>query len=237
MAGLPLRLRAALAKARLFPGRMSIRYLRVEEVLHSQSQQPVSHEALSGIIRDRHSIVWLSSGASGDPLTHPGIAHLARLIVSSGHTLFLETDGVALRQRIHEFQPSSRLFLVVRFLGSEAKHDQRMGRSGAFRAALEGIRAARLSGFWICAKLDTPPVDSPEFMRLYSEIAGLQIDGIMSSAASSPGADTGPNAAWNRVLRLAESARPAPSLEPSIARAGTEEPGTLESGCEEVAQV
>lgn len=236
MAGLPLRLRAALAKARLSPGRMSIRYLLVEEVLHSQSQQPVSHEALSEIICDRHSIVWLSASGSGDPLTHPGIAHLARLIVSSGHTLFLETDGVALRQRIHEFQPASRLFLVLRFLGSEAEHDRRMQRSGAFRAVLEGIRAAKLSGFWICAKLDAPS-DSSEFTRLYNEIAGLQIDGIMSGAASGSGADAGPNAAWTRVLRLAESARPAPPSGPSIVRAGTEEPGTLESGCEEVAQV
>jgi hypothetical protein len=233
MAGLPLSLRAALAKARLFHGQTAIRPLRVEEILHSHSQQPVSHEAVRQLIRDWHSIVWLSGNESGDPLTHPGIGHLARLIVSSGHTLFLETDGIALRQRIHEFQPASRLFLVVRLFGSESEHDRHMQRSGAFAAAIEGIRAARLSGFWICAKLDVLSGDPAESARLFQQIEGLDLDGIISATEGGSRA----HAPWNRILQLVATAKPAsaPRSPVQVKIAGAA--ATVESDCEEVTQV
>jgi len=230
MAGLPLRLRAALAKARLFHRQKPVRYLRSEEILHAQSMKPVSHEAVRELIRDRHSIVWIGGS---EPLDHPGIGHLARLIVQSGHFLFLETSAVALRQRIHEFQPASRFYLVVRLLGCESEHDRHLDRSGAFCAAMEGIRAAQLSGFWICARLDVLSADAAEFARLYEQIEGLDLDGIMSATVEGSGA----NAPWSRFLRLVESAQPASASRSPVPVRIAGAARTVESDCEEVTQV
>src|SRR5262249_8417140 len=157
MARLPMHLRLALAKSRFLHRPLPVRYLRSEEILHAQLAQPVSHHVVRELIRERSSIVWLGGS---EPLAHPGIGHLARLVVGSGHSLFLETDAVALRQRINDFQPAGRFYFVVRFLGSEAEHDRQMGLTGSYQRAIEGIRAAALSGFLLLAKVELPAKDS-----------------------------------------------------------------------------
>ena len=188
----PLRLRAALAKARIFPQHASIHAhgdthspvvrLAADELLHRGSDQPVSHESVREILRDRKSIVWIGGA---EPLAHPGIGHLTRMISQAGHYLFLDTDGVALRGRIHEFQPSPRFYFSIRFLGCEASHDRLAGRPGTFRAALEGIRTAQLSGFFICANVVVQARDGfGELARLFDELGGLDLDGALISSAS-----------------------------------------------------
>ena len=189
MTRFPLRLRVALAKARLFPQRGAggkanrpILRLNAEELLHRQSNQPVSHEIVRETLRERRGIVWIGGS---EPLAHPGIGHLTRLIASSGHFLFLDTNGVVLRQRIHEFQPLPRFYFSVRFLGLEAEHDRRCGRAGAFRAALEGIRTAQLSGFFVCANVVVhAQSDGADLGHLFDTLRGLDLDGAMISAAS-----------------------------------------------------
>jgi len=185
----PLRLRAALAKGRIFrhgsPGgshSSPILRLDAEELLHRAAQQPVSHETVREILHARKPIVWIGGS---EPLVHPGIAHLTRLIAQSGHYLFMDTDGVLLRQRIHEFQPTSRFYFSIRFHGCEAEHDRRGGRAGAFRAALEGIRVARLSGFLLCghAVLQAES-DAAGLTRLWTELRGCDLDGMLISSGA-----------------------------------------------------
>lgn len=95
-------------------------------------------------------MVWIGDPA---PLLHPEIGRLARRIADSGRHVFVTTDGAILHRHIHEFRPVSRLFLTVQFHGSKKLHDQRVGREGAFRDALGGIRTAKLSGFLVCAQI------------------------------------------------------------------------------------
>jgi len=189
----PLRLRAALATARIFPQQRSIHIhahdgtkspilrLAAEELLHRASDQPVSHESVREILRDRKSIVWIGGT---EPLAHPGIGHLTRLISQAGHYLFLDTDGVTLRGRIHEFQPSARFYFSIRILGCEAEHDRRSGRAETFRAALEGIRTAQLSGFFICANVVVQAgSDFDELAPLFDRLRDLDLDGAVISSA------------------------------------------------------
>lgn len=237
----PLRLWAALAKGRLLraprgvPRNSPIRYVRPEELLHSQGSQPVSHQAVHSVLRDRNSIVWIGGS---EPLAHAGIGHLTRLILQSGHFLFLETNGVSLRQRIHEFQPGPRFYLVIRFLGGEAEHDRRCGHRGAFRAALEGIRAAQLSGFLICAYLDVPSEsDSTEWTEFCAELSKWKLDGILVCPPVASG-----NArflssvlipAWVRFSRLVESAASVNSAGPTLQAGRAPAGSTSDRNCEE----
>jgi hypothetical protein len=186
----PLRLRAALAKTRILPHYTSstnspILRLDADELLHRAADHPVSHESVREILRDRRSIVWMGGA---EPLAHPGIGHLTQLIVQARHYLFLDTDGVALRGRIHEFQPFPRFYFSIRFHGCEAEHDRRSGRSGAFRGAIEGIRAMQLSGFFVCANVVVQAGSDPkELVRLFDELRGLDLDGAVISSASPQG--------------------------------------------------
>src|SRR5712692_3275385 len=149
----PLRLTADITRARLLrmlrlaPDVSPVQFVDAAEILHHDSNHPVSHEKIRELVSSRSPVVWIGGS---EPLHHPGIAHLVRAIAGSGHFIFLETDGTLLRRRIHEFQPVSRLFLTVR-LEPDAQRPKSNGhRTAASELALEGIRTARLSGFLIC---------------------------------------------------------------------------------------
>ena len=77
-------------------------------------------------------IVWIGGR---EPLDLPETPRVVNFLAAAGRQVFLPTTGLLLRRRIHEFQPSQRLHLTIRFDGAETSHDQRVGQ-GAFRDAL-----------------------------------------------------------------------------------------------------
>jgi hypothetical protein len=175
----PLRLTAKLAKTRIPQIWRSsqavpfIDFVDSAEVLHVGSSHPVSHEKMQGVMASHAPVVWIGGS---EPLNHPGIAHFVLANAMSGHFVFLETNGTLLRRRIHEFQPHARVFLTVRL-------DPR--RTPAFELALEGIRAARLSGFFTVAhSLVGEDMDISELNRLGALLSKLEVDGGLITAAS-----------------------------------------------------
>ena len=108
-----------------------------------------------------------------------------RCIAGHGQHVFLETHGALLRRRIHEFRPVSRLFLTVQLDGLAPSHNLRAGRADAFQLALEGIRAARLSGFLICvhARIDAE-TSLEETGKLLRFAEDQDVDGFVISQAS-----------------------------------------------------
>lgn len=119
-------------------------------------------------------VVWLSGPATDDPRIGP----TARQLAARGRTVFLELDGPALRRRIHEFRPVARLFLVLPLYGPEGSHDGRTGTRGHFRATLESLRTARLSGFHACVETCVfADTEMEELRELAGFIAALGTDG------------------------------------------------------------
>ncbi len=176
---LPALLFAKTAKARIAqtvrPGQPShlVEYVNCADVLHLGSEHPVAHEKIREIVASSERIVWVGGG---EPLEHPGIAHLVRALASSGHYVFLETNGVLLRCRIHEFQPLPRVFLTVRL-------DPR--RKSEFDLAIEGLRAAHLSGFFtVVHSIVGESSDVSGFDELRALLLGLDLDGWMITARS-----------------------------------------------------
>ena len=175
----PLRLNAKLAKTSIGQIWQSsqaaplIEFADPTEVLHAGSSHPVSHQKMQGMISSHAPVVWIGGS---EPLNHPGIAHFVLANALSGHFVFLETNGTLLRRRIHEFQPHPNLFLTVRL-------DER--RKPAFELGVEGIRAARLSGFYTVAhSLVSEDLDVSELDRLSVALSELQVDGWLITAAS-----------------------------------------------------
>lgn len=136
-----------------------------------------SCECMSAVRASSAPVVWIESSES---LLHPEIGRLARRLVDSGRYVFVTTAGALLRRRIHEFRPVSRLFLTVQFQGSERWHDQRVGREGAFRDALDGIRTAKLSGFLVCAQVRVyADTELEELAELWEILAQRDVDGFI----------------------------------------------------------
>jgi molybdenum cofactor biosynthesis enzyme MoaA len=126
-------------------------------------------------------IIWLGGC---EPLEHAAVPRMTSDLTRAGRHVFLQTNGVLLRRRIHEFQPSSRLHLTIPFHGLEESHDLLTGRPGAYHIAMEAIRAARLSGFLICAQIVLHPGSPPgELAQLHHDLRNAHVDGMLVSPA------------------------------------------------------
>ncbi len=127
-------------------------------------------------------IVWIGGD---EPLDLSGIPKYVNALAAAKHHVFLQTDAQLLRRRIHEFQPSSYLRFAIRFDGSEPSHDRRAENEGAYRVALESIRTARLSGFFLCAlEVLHSASELGELFELHKHLSGLDLDGFLISAAA-----------------------------------------------------
>lgn len=191
----PLRLTADLAKARIAqklrknadPATVLLVRPMDQESLPAPGAGDITAAKTTGtelLARVRNSsapVVWIGGP---EPLLHPEIGQLTRCIAGHGQHLFLETDGALLRRRIHEFRPVARLFLTVQLNGLAPSHNLRAGRPDAFQLALEGIRAAQLSGFLICVhiRVDADSIFS-ELAELLRFLETFGVDGCVISPA------------------------------------------------------
>src|ERR1700674_4800314 len=136
-------------------------------------------QALSLIRGSAAPVVWIGGDT---PLHYPRIGQVARDIINRGRTVFVEMDGTLLRRRIQEFRPVSRLYLTLRLNGLETSHDLRAGQIGNFRATMESIRTAKLSGFLVCVETTIfADTELGELQRLAQYIANLDVDGWIES--------------------------------------------------------
>jgi len=179
MMRLPARLTAKLAKVRIVRVFSSARANSLVHcvdpavVLHPGADAPVSRDKMEDLIKNRAPVIWIGGS---EPLDHPGAGHFVRAVARGGHFVFLETDGALLRRRIHEFQPLPQLFLTVRLRSFED--------SGS-TLAVEGLRAARLSGFFTV--VHSPVHEEADLARLSSLRAFLlknDVDGWLITAGS-----------------------------------------------------
>jgi hypothetical protein len=134
-------------------------------------------------------VLWIGGG---EPLDHSEVGRVVFALNAKRRNVFLHTNGQRLRQRIHEFHPDPRFFLTVELSGREAFHDGAVGRPGAFGRVMEGIRAAKLSGFHVCAHVTvTDKTEVCETGELFEFLDRYDVDGyIVSSGGRTPPADT-----------------------------------------------
>ncbi len=188
--------------ARVFrsaPARSLIQCVEPAEILHPGSAAPVSREKMQSVTESTALVIWIGGS---EPLDHPGIAHFVRAIAQGGHYVFLETSGILLRRRLHEFQPVPRLFLTVRL------------NAPAAGLAVEGLRAARLSGFFTVVHSNVRDVsDIAELKNLRLFLGGNDVDGWVITTASADRTAAReaaearsliPSASWRRFSGLVE---------------------------------
>ncbi|MGH7223377.1 MAG: radical SAM protein, partial [Gemmataceae bacterium] len=59
----------------------------------------------------------------GEPMIYPDIGELVRGILKRRKHIYLCTNGMFIRKRLHEFRPTSRFFFNVHLDGLEETHD------------------------------------------------------------------------------------------------------------------
>src|SRR4051812_21125051 len=138
-------------------------------------------ECLDSVLEAGAPIVSI---CGGEPLIYPEIGELTRAILKQRRHIYLCTNGVYLRKKMHLFKPSSRFFFNVHLDGLEATHDKAVERDGVFQAAVEGIKAAKKAGFLVCTNTTVyKDTDMGELDLLYGYLTKLGVDGFMLSPA------------------------------------------------------
>src|SRR5208282_2287309 len=134
----------------------------------------------------------------GEPMIYPEIGRLVSGILKRRKNIYLCTNGMFIRKRLHEFKPTSRFFFNVHLDGLEETHDRAVERDGVFCSAVEGIVAAKKAGFLVCTNT-TIFKDSnlDEIDQLFAYLTKLRVDGFMLSPAYGYTAvkETNPNGA------------------------------------------
>ncbi len=122
----------------------------------------------------------------GEPMIYPEIGRLTREILAHKKNIYLCTNGMFIRKRLHEFKPTSRFFFNVHLDGMEKTHDLCVERDGVFREAIEGIKAAKAAGFLVCSNTTIyKETDLEEVGELFEYLYKLGVDGYMLSPAYS----------------------------------------------------
>jgi hopanoid biosynthesis associated radical SAM protein HpnH len=120
----------------------------------------------------------------GEPLIYPDVGRLVKGILKRRKHIYLCTNGMFIRKRLHEFRPTSRFFFNVHLDGLEETHDVAVERRGVFKAAVEGIVAAKRAGFLVCTNTTIyKETDLGEIDRLFAYLTRLGVDGFMLSPA------------------------------------------------------
>jgi hopanoid biosynthesis associated radical SAM protein HpnH len=120
----------------------------------------------------------------GEPLLYPEIAELSKAILARGKYIQLCTNGMFLAKKLKEFAPDPGLVFNVHLDGMEKNHDLAVEREGVFKAAVEGIRAAKQAGFRVFTNTTVyKETDMKEIWELYEFLEQFKVDGHTISPA------------------------------------------------------
>ena len=154
---------------------------RIREYSQTIKEKLTVEECLESVEECGAPIVSI---CGGEPMIYPEIGRLVREILKRRKHIYLCTNGMFICKRLHEFRPTSRFFFNVLLDGLEETHDRAVEREGVFRAAIDGIVAAKKAGFLVCTNTTIfKETDIGEIDRLFADLAKLGVDGFMLSPA------------------------------------------------------
>jgi len=120
----------------------------------------------------------------GEPMIYPEIGRLVKEIIKKRKHIYLCTNGMFIKKKLHEFTPTSRLCFNVHLDGMRETHDLAVEREGVFDEAIEGIKAAKAKGFLVCTNTTIyKETNLAEIDELFAYLTKLNVDGFLLSPA------------------------------------------------------
>ena len=105
----------------------------------------------------------------GEPLMHPEIDEIVEGLVARKKYIYLCTNALLLKEKLHLFKPSKYLTFSVHMDGQKEHHDFSVCREGGYELAVEGIREAVKRGFRVTTNTTlfdgADPKSVREFLR------------------------------------------------------------------------
>ena len=118
----------------------------------------------------------------GEPLMHPQIAEIVEGLVARKKYIYLCTNALLLKEKLHLFKPSKYLSFSVHVDGQKEHHDFSVCREGGYELALGGIRAAVAAGFRVTTNTTLFDGADPNSVRkFFDEMMEVGVESMMVS--------------------------------------------------------
>ena len=118
----------------------------------------------------------------GEPLMHSRIDEIVEGLVARKKYIYLCTNALLLKEKLHLFKPSKYLTFSVHVDGQREHHDFSVCREGGFDLAIEGIKAALGGGFRVTTNTTLFDGADPNSVRaFFDEMMDLGVEGMMLS--------------------------------------------------------
>jgi len=118
----------------------------------------------------------------GEPLLHPQIVEIVNGLIARKKYIYLCTNALLLKDRLHEFTPSKYLTFSVHLDGQREHHDMSVCREGGYDLAVEGIKEAVARGFRVTTNATFFDGTDPNSVRaFFDEVMSMGVEGIVLS--------------------------------------------------------
>jgi hopanoid biosynthesis associated radical SAM protein HpnH len=118
----------------------------------------------------------------GEPLMHPQIEKIVEGLVARKKYIYLCTNALLLKEKLHLFKPSKYLSFSVHVDGQKEHHDFSVCREGGYELALDGIRAAVDAGFRVTTNTTLFDGADPNSVRtFFDEMMEVGVESMMVS--------------------------------------------------------
>jgi hopanoid biosynthesis associated radical SAM protein HpnH len=118
----------------------------------------------------------------GEPLMHSQIEKIVEGLVARKKYIYLCTNALLLKEKLHLFKPSKYLTFSVHLDGQKEHHDFSVCREGGYELAVEGIREALQRGFRVTTNTTLfDGADAKSVRAFFDEMMELGVEGMMLS--------------------------------------------------------
>ena len=118
----------------------------------------------------------------GEPLMHPRIHEIVEGLVARKKYIYLCTNALLLKEKLHLFTPSKYLTFSVHVDGEKEHHDFSVCKEGGYEKAIDGMREAIQRGFRVTTNTTLfDGADPNSVRRFFDEMMELGVEGMMLS--------------------------------------------------------
>jgi hopanoid biosynthesis associated radical SAM protein HpnH len=116
----------------------------------------------------------------GEPLMHPKIGEIVAGLVERKKYIYLCTNALLLKEKLHLFKPSKYLSFSVHMDGQREHHDFSVCREGGYELAAAGIREAVSRGFRVTTNTTLFDGADPSSVRnFFDEMMDMGVESMM----------------------------------------------------------
>jgi hopanoid biosynthesis associated radical SAM protein HpnH len=116
----------------------------------------------------------------GEPLLHPQIGEIVAGLVERKKYIYLCTNALLLKEKLHLFKPSKYLSFSVHMDGQREHHDFSVCLEGGYEKAIEGIREAVSKGFRVTTNTTLFDGADPNSVRaFFDEMMQAGVESMM----------------------------------------------------------